>query len=87
MGISTAHKCYSAVSLLIVTLDNQVLMVYFILAANFLTFLNCNSCSTILKIFKAKIYPTNDQQLGLVKLLAVNLWICSNRSIGVMAEY
>ncbi|MCC5598404.1 helix-turn-helix domain-containing protein [Nostoc favosum] len=24
-------------------------------------FLNCNSCSTILNIFKAKIYPTNEQ--------------------------
>ncbi|MBD2246652.1 helix-turn-helix domain-containing protein [Nostoc sp. FACHB-888] len=24
--------------------------------------LNCNSCSTIPKIFKAKIYPTNEQK-------------------------
>ncbi|WP_442943620.1 helix-turn-helix domain-containing protein [Nostoc sp.] len=25
-------------------------------------FLNCNSCSTILNIFKEKIYPTNEQR-------------------------
>ncbi|MBC6430822.1 hypothetical protein FM036_08275 [Nostoc sp. HG1] len=32
-------------------------------------FLNCNSCSTILNIFKAKIYPTNEQRTCINKII------------------
>ncbi|WP_334832446.1 hypothetical protein [Nostoc sp.] len=55
------------------TLYNQVYKVEFILAANSLAFLNCNSGSTMLPIFKAKIYPTNESTTCIGQIIGYEL--------------
>ncbi|MEH2373114.1 hypothetical protein [Nostoc sp.] len=82
MGISIAHKCCSAVIILVVTLYNQVYKVEFILAANSLTLLNCNSGSTMFKIFKAKIYLTNEPTTCISQIIG-----CELLTLGACSEY